>query len=51
MNKNESEIKTILDQNTRKYMNVLKFDFETILFLIGFIINIIKYLNIFKIIK
>jgi len=41
MNKNKVEIETTFDQNTRKY-DLFKFDFETIMLLIGFIINIIK---------
>jgi hypothetical protein len=46
---NKVEIETIFDQNTRKY-DLFKFDFETIMFLIGFIINIIQ-IFIFKKIK
>jgi hypothetical protein len=47
MNKNKAEIETIFYQNTKKY-DLLKFDFETIMLLIGFIINIITKLLYFK---
>jgi hypothetical protein len=49
MKKNEVEIETIFLSNTRKYIKIyLNLIFETIVFLIGFIINIIQNLNILK---